>query len=58
MRTLKFTKMYDHVFPSRGMINFPEGYEGPVKDEVADAAIEGGFATEAKSGSAPAADKK
>lgn len=44
MPRVKFTAMYDHNFATGGMMNFPEGHEGPVKQEVADAAIAAGRA--------------
>lgn len=35
---VKFARDYDHTFPSRAMMKFRRGWEGPVKDEVAEAA--------------------
>lgn len=35
---VKFARRYDHTFPSRAMISYRAGWEGPVKDEVAEAA--------------------
>lgn len=44
MPRVKFTRRYNHTWPSRAMTDYPEGYEGTVKQEVADAAIEAGAA--------------
>lgn len=35
---VKFARNYDHTFPNRSMISYRAGWEGPVKDEVADGA--------------------
>jgi hypothetical protein len=37
-----FSADYDHTFPSRAMVKYPAGWSGPVKDEVATAAIAAG----------------
>lgn len=40
-----FTSQFEYRFPNRmGMISFPAGYRGLVKDEVADAAFAAGVA--------------
>lgn len=39
---------YNHTWPSRAVTNYPEGYEGVVKREVAEAAIAEGRAEETK----------
>ena len=49
-RTVRFTAEYDHVWPSGAMTNYPKGYEGRVKNTVADRAIELGRAEEAPDG--------
>jgi hypothetical protein len=43
---VKFERRYDHTFPNRSMLNYPAGWEGPVKQEVADAARAGGYLSE------------
>lgn len=44
MPLVKFLQKYDHTWPSRAMTCYPAGYVGPVKREVARAAIEAGKA--------------
>lgn len=39
---VKFARKYDHTFPNRAMISYRAGWEGPVKQEVADAARDAG----------------
>lgn len=56
MRRMKFTAMYDHTFATGGMLNIPAGYEGPVKDEVADAAEAAGKAVPSTKGAARTSD--
>ena len=35
---VKFAARFNYTWPSRAVTDFPEGWEGPVKDEVAEAA--------------------
>ena len=42
---VKFARNYDHTFPNRSMISYRAGWEGPVKQEVADAARDAGALT-------------
>lgn len=37
---------YNHTWPSRAVTHYPDGHEGPVKREVAEAAIAAGRAEE------------
>lgn len=41
---VRFTDRYDHTWPSRSVTQYRAGWEGPVKDEVAAAAIAAGKA--------------
>ena len=43
---VRFTKHYDHRWPSRAVTHFPQGYEGTVKREAGEAAIAKGRAVE------------
>lgn len=43
---VKFARRYEHTFPNRAMISYPDGWEGPVKQEVAAAAREKGALSE------------
>lgn len=42
---LRFTKNYNHKWPSRAVTFYPAGYCGTVKREVADAALAKGVAS-------------
>lgn len=42
MPKVKFRDTYHHTWPSRAMSSFPAGWEGVVKQEVADAAAAAG----------------
>jgi hypothetical protein len=44
MQRLRFTKDYDHHWPSGAETAFKAGWSGPVKDEVATAALAKGVA--------------
>ena len=46
MPRVRFTADYDHRWPSRAITAYKEGWSGPVKREVAEAAIRKGKATE------------
>ena len=43
---VKFARAYDHTFPNRTMISYRAGWEGPVKQEVADGARDKGALSE------------
>lgn len=47
-KRLKFSKLFDypHKRGRRGMTSYPVGFEGPVPDTQAEAALAGGYAEE------------
>lgn len=47
---------YNHTWPSRAVTHYPDGYEGTVKREVAEAAIAAGRAEKTKRSAGESSD--
>jgi len=45
---VRFSKGYDHRWPSRAITHYPAGWEGTVKREAGEAAVSKGYATEVR----------
>lgn len=57
MPRVKFTADFDYTWPSRAMTFYPNNWEGPVKEEVAEAAVRAGRARRTRLVADPAPSK-